>query len=137
MANEAVLRKATGIPVDRVVANATGIEKGAILKSTDPDTAIITSAANDVVAGIAAQEKIASDGVTKLAVYEEGDFIVYLSGSCTVGDALVTDASINFVKTAPDARTLSQTNIIGFSKETGTTGQTIVMRLAPMVQRNN
>src|SRR3990167_967352 len=131
MANEAALHVETGLPVKFTVANATGIEKGAILKMTDPWTAIINSASNDVIAGIAAAEKIASDGVTTLAVYREGIFKVTLSGSCTVGDALVTDAVANMVKTAPNNLSISGANIIGYALETGTTGETIFMELNP------
>jgi len=137
MANEAVLIVETEIPINFTVANATAITKGSILKMTDPMTAIITSAANDPVAGIIQSDKIASDGVTKAAVFREGVFKVSLSGSCTVGDALVTDASPNFVKTAPTSITLSGSNIIGTALETGTTGQTILMELKPHTTKNN
>lgn len=137
MANEATLIVETSIPVNFTVANATGIEKGAILKMTDPNTAIINSAANDVPAGIAAQEKIASDGVTKLAVYRNGIFKVTLSGACTVGDSLGISASVNMVRAVPIANTLSGTNIIGTALETGATGDTILMELKPYTQKNN
>lgn len=131
MANEATLEIEVSPPINFTVANGTGIEKGAILKMTDPMTAIISSAANDAVAGIAQREKIASNGQTKLAVYRDGIFKVTLSGSCTVGDSLVTDVSPNHVKTAPNYSSLSGANIIGIALETGTTGETIMMELRP------
>src|SRR3990167_10150726 len=126
MANEATLIVETELPINFTVANATGIEKGTILKMTDPMTAIITSAASDTIAGIAAAEKIASDGVTKLGVYRRGIFKVSLSGACTVGDPLVTDASVNYVKAAPTTD-ISGAKIIGYALETGATGETILM----------
>jgi hypothetical protein len=137
MANEATLIVRTAHPYDMTVANGTGIEKGTLLKLTDPNTAIINSATNDAVAGIAASEKIANDGVTKLAVYREGRFKVTLSGSCTVGDALVLSSTANHVLAAPNAVTLSGTNIIGIALETGTNTETILMELKPYTQRNN
>lgn len=137
MANEATLIVETSVPVNMTVANATGIEKGAILKLTDPNTAIITSAMNDPVAGIAAVEKIASDGVTSLAVYQRGRFKVTLSGSCTAGDSLMTDATANKVVaiTAQLRNLASGSNVIGRALETGATGETILMELNPVSVR--
>ncbi len=131
MANEATLIFETQLPIPFTVANATGIAKGALLKMTDPITAIINSGANDAVAGIAAGEKIASDGLTKLEVYRGGIFKVTLSGSATVGDALLLDNTANMVRTAPNYSTLSGSNIVGIALETGTTGETILMELNP------
>lgn len=137
MANEATLLARTSLPIKRTVADGTGIEKGSFLKLTDPNTAIIHSAANDPIIGIAAAEKIASDGVTTLAVYKDGEFKATLSGSCTVGDALVMDASVNHVKTAPNVKTVSGSNIVGRALETGATGETIRIELNPHTQRND
>lgn len=58
MAHEAILKFETELPIPFTVANGTGIEKGAVLKLTDPMTAIITSGDEDQIAGIAAEEKI-------------------------------------------------------------------------------
>src|SRR3990167_11355708 len=131
MANEATLIVETELPINFTVANATGIEKGTILKMTDPMTAIITSAASDTIAGIAAAEKIASDGVTKLGVYRRGIFKVSLSGACTVGDPLVTSSTLNNIVTTNLSGTdsLSGAKIIGYALETGATGETILMEL--------
>lgn len=131
MANEATLYVQTGLPINMTCADGTGIEKGAILAMSDPLTAATSSAANDIVAGIAAAEKIASDGVTKLPVWREGIFKVTLSGSCTAGDALSTDISPNHVAAVGSYATLSGSVIIGTALETGTTGQTILMELKP------
>ena len=57
-----------GSPIqDYTVADGTGIEKGALLALTDPRTAILASSAAQPLAGIAAREKIANDGRTRLA----------------------------------------------------------------------
>lgn|SRR3990167_233856 len=126
MANEATLIFETELPIPFTVANATGIEKGALLKMTDPMTAIAHSAVEDTPAGIAAGEKIASDGLTKLEVYRGGIFKVTLSGSCTVGDALSLSSTANMVRTVSSS-SLSGAKIIGYALETGSSADTILM----------
>src|SRR3990167_8963852 len=122
MANEAVLFIRTDHPIPFTVANGTGIEKGAVLKLTDPLTAAAADGAADMVAGIAASGKIASDGKTKLGVYQRGIFKMTLSGVCAVGDALRTDLSDNHVSVL--SSDISGVRIIGTSLETGATGDT-------------
>ena len=133
MANEAVLIFETGSPIPFTVANGTGIAKGASLQLTDPFTAS-AAAANDQVAGIAASEKIASDGKTKLAVYREGIFKVTLSGAGNAGDGVVTAIEANMFKTSEtDLAALSGSQIAGILLETGATGETVMMELRPQV----
>ena len=129
MTNEAVLIYETSIPIPFTVADGTGIEKGAILKMTDPMTASLAVADEDIIAGIAASEKIASDGKTKLGVYRSGIFKVLGSGNITVGDALITVASAtgNIVLTAG----VNAEDIVGIALETATDGQTLLMELKP------
>ena len=100
MAHEAILMFETELPIPFTVANTTGIEKGAVLKLTDPMTAIITSGDEDQIAGIAAEEKIASDGKTTLAVYRRGIFKAYVSAQVTIGQALAIGATSNEFKPA-------------------------------------
>ena len=129
MANEATLIFETEIPLPFTVANATGIEKGTLLKLTDPMTAIISSADDDACAGIAAEEKIASDGKTKLGVYRRGIFKVLGSGSITVGDAVALGGlgGDNEVITAG----VNAENILGTALETSTDGETLLIELNP------
>ena len=100
MAHEAILMFETDLPIPFTVANTTGIEKGTVLKLTDDMTAIITSGDEDQIAGIAAEEKIASDGKTKLGVYRRGIFKVYVSAAVTIGQALAIGATSNKFKPA-------------------------------------
>lgn len=131
MAYEHTLIFETSTPIPFTVADGAGIEKGALLKITDPMTAIIVSGAVDSIAGVAATEKIASDGNTKIAVYRGGIFKATLSGSCVVGDALVNDAVANMVKTASGLTEmqLSGSKILGIALETGSTGESIYYEL--------
>lgn len=132
MANEATLIFETDTPIPFTCADGTGIEKGALLKMTDPMTAIAPSATNEAVAGIASVEKIASDGCTKVSVYRNGIFKVTLSGSCSVGDALILEGGTigsNLVMRSQTMSSVSGANIIGTALETGTTGESILMEL--------
>ena len=56
----------------RVVANATAIPIGTILKLTDGNVAIASSANNDPFAGIAWEEKTISDGIVEITVAMNG-----------------------------------------------------------------
>ena len=75
-----------GDPVRYTVADGTGIAKGALLKITDPRTAQATSADNDPFCGIAAHEKVASDGTTTIAAYTHGIFDINGAAAITAGE---------------------------------------------------
>jgi predicted RecA/RadA family phage recombinase len=100
MANEATLLWETERPLPFTCTDGTGIEKGALLKLTDPMTAIIHSGDEDAFAGICAVEKIASDGRTKVSVYRGGVFKMTSSAAITIGQAVALSATVNKVKPA-------------------------------------
>lgn len=91
MANEAVILTELEPAVGFTVADGTGIEKGTHLKLTDPMTAIITSGAANMFAGIAAEEKVSGDGKTKLGVYLRGIFKGTAGGTITAGDIIQSE----------------------------------------------
>ncbi len=95
MAFEAVLVHKTEEPIDFIVANATGIEKGSFLALTDSRTGIAPSAVGQVCAGIARREKITTDGRTRLSVFMGGIFKVYASGPITIGTPLMLKGGAN------------------------------------------
>lgn len=99
MAFETTLVYETELPVPFKCADGTGIEKGAILKLTESMTAIITSGQGDMVAGIAAAEKIANDGVTTIPVYMGGIFRGTAGAAVNIGAGLMTDATANKLET--------------------------------------
>ncbi len=131
MADEATQFIETQHPIDFTVANATAITKGATLALTDPFTAAAAVADNDVVAGIAAADKIASDGIPKLAVYRGGIFRMTGSGSITAGDPVALIGGSNRVKSVVGTLTLSGSRIFGTALETATNGQTLYVELNP------
>lgn len=113
-------------------ANATGITKGTLLKLTDPNTAIISSAVGDAICGVASEEKEASDGATTIGAWTDGVFKAYASGAITVGSPLMSAADANYpnyVKTAAAVSTASGAQIIGYALETASAGETFRMRL--------
>lgn len=130
MANEATLIHETELPIPFTVADGTGIEKGAILKMTDPMTAVLADGDGDIVAGIAKTEKIASDGKTKLAVYRHGIFKVLGEGAITIGDAVITGASTGSAN-AVMAAGVNAENILGTALETAADGETLLIELNP------
>ncbi len=87
MANEvAVLLVETHLPIQMRVDDALAVPKGTIL---DLDSGLTVTAADtneDVFGGIAAEEKIANDGKTQIAVYRDGLFkCVAGAGGVTIG----------------------------------------------------
>ena len=130
MASETTLMIATEPPLPFTVADGVGIEKGAILKLTDPMTASLADGDGDIIAGIAASEKIANDGVTKLAVYRRGIFKGLAGAGITVGQALDTHASTgatNEIAPAP----VGGDYILGTSLETADDTHTFLFELNP------
>lgn len=136
MANEAVKvypNSSSGDVIqDFTCADGTGIEKGTLLKLTDPRTAIISTATADALCGIAAREKIANDGRTRIAVHRQGDFELRASGSITVGSRVCSYADANYpnvVGTANGVAAASGSAILGYALETASDGETINIRV--------
>lgn len=133
MADEAVIIELLGNggdPVSFTVADGTGIEKGTVLTLTDPRTAIAATGAGAVVAGIAAAEKVASDGQTRLAVYTNGifDLKVKAGGSATLGSFVRSAAADNTITvcTTLDHETGKS---VGKALETGAASEVIAVRV--------
>jgi hypothetical protein len=131
MVNEAVLLYELEPPIPMTVANATGIAKGAILEMTDPFTAATATTEGGIIAGIAAEEKVASDGKTKLGVYRRGFFKVIASGSIAVGDTVGSDGdgSQNYTYKVSSTDVISGSRTLGLACETATDEETYVMEL--------
>lgn len=124
MANEAVkLQEGWGKPVIFTCADNVAIERGAILRlSGSPFIVANSSAEGEVVAGIAAEEKVANDGKTTIAVYVPGcgaqfDVVQGLTAS-TMGE-LVRICGANLVGSAAAADN-DDGKVLGKLLETGT-----------------
>jgi hypothetical protein len=127
MANEAVLKLKYEDPIDFIVADGVAITKGAICKLSDPRTAATSDGDEDYIAGIAARDKVASDGRVRLAVFRRGIFDMMCSGSVTAGQTVAKGAVANTVKVA-DASCVGS-KVLGIALETGSDGEVIEVEL--------
>lgn len=133
MANEATLKLKMSDPIDFTVADGTGIEKGTICRITDPRTASASTADGESFAGVAAREKIANDGRTRLALHIEGIFdmtTVASPAAITAGDP-VKIGGANLIDAADDDTVEGMAEVIGYALETvtATVQETIEVRL--------
>lgn len=134
MANEAELFIELENAIPFKVADGTGIEKGELLKLTDQMTAA-KAGDDDVIAGIAASEKIANDGTTKLGVYRKGIFKMTADKSITAGDMVksngeTTENTVISVSAASD----DTENVVGVAMEDASGGDTLFVELRPFQQ---
>jgi len=129
MVNEAVLRDRLNHPISWDTSTL-AIEKGAFLRAYDPRHAsgayLTGQMSGQPCAGIAAREKIASDGRNKVAVFDSGVFDVVASGAITMG-APVEMADNNDVRVA--SASASGSAVIGEALETAADAETFQMRL--------
>ena len=93
MALECSLHTELELPVPFTVADGAGIEKGSVMEISDPNTVAVTNGDDDKIIGIAAEEKIASDGKTKLGVYMRGIFKMKSDGTVAVGAGVMADGT--------------------------------------------
>ena len=132
MANEAVLKIETHIPINYTASTDTTIEKGAICKNTNPMTAVLSDGINDIVAGIVQSEKLAAEvSQNSVAIFRGGVFRVNLCGTVSMGDAVVTGQRENSVKSAA----VNEENVLGIMLENGTDDQTKLMELRPTTMK--
>lgn len=98
MANEAVCLQTPTRFRRYTVADGAGIAKGTILKLTTPMTAAASTADNDIMCGIAWEEKTASDGITEIVAALDGVWsILTTNAAITVGQD-VTAGGTNEIK---------------------------------------
>lgn len=122
----------TELPIAMTCANGTGIEKGTLLKLSDPFTVAASTGDTDVIAGVAKSEKIASDGKTKIDVYRGGIFRATCGGNCTVGKTLMSYSATGDANDVIDGTNAAlYSKCLGIALETGTDSQTILYELCP------
>ncbi len=133
MANECTLVYETAPAIPFTVVNTNPIPKGTICELEDLMTAAV-SEEDDRIAGIAKNEKIASDGKTTLAIYREGIFRGTAESSISVGDALALSGT-NLLKVATNTNVSSETVGICLESVGGTTAapHTFLWELKPGV----
>lgn len=131
MALECQLVYETALPVPFTCADAGAIPKGSILKLSDPRTVAITTGDTDAVAGIAAEEKIANDGKTQIAVYTKGWFKGFAGAAgVTAGMSIITDTATGAANELVVADVNSE-HTVGMAEETATDTQSFLFKLDP------
>jgi len=129
MALETTLMVELETPVAFTCADGTGIEKGALLKLSDPATVATTTGDTDAIIGIAAEEKVASDGKTTIAVYLRGIFKGYAGAAgVTVGMGIISDTATGAANELVVAD-LNSEHIVGTALETATDTQSFMFLL--------
>jgi len=119
-------------PVPLTCADGVGIEKGALLLLTDPATVATTTGDSDEIVGIAAEEKIANDGRTKISVYLRGVFRGFAGAGGTVaGKAIQSDTATG----AANELVIGDTNteqLVGTAWETAADTESFLFLLQPI-----
>lgn len=111
-------------PIAFKCANGTGIIKGDFCKLAESMTAIINSGAKDPICGIAAGEKIASDGNVTIPIYMRGIFKCTAAAAILIGAPLSISATTNRLQTATGS---NGATVIGVALEAPTgNGQTFL-----------
>lgn len=119
-------------PIDFVCAEATTIEKGTLLKLSDGMIVAASAGDSDVIAGVAAKEKIGGDGKTTIAVWRDGIFKAVAGGNCTVGKALMSYSSTGDANDVIDSTNAGLYSInLGIALDTATDGETLLVDLCP------
>lgn len=132
MANEAQCIETPTEFARYTVADGTGIAIGTLLKLSADNTAIASSADSDKFAGIAWEEKTASDGIVELTAALNGVWDI------TCGDAGVTLGNIvslsgaNLIKDCTEAEMVTG-DIVGKALEAGSKAEVIRVRVGRVV----
>ncbi len=131
MANEAVIIELFngGRPIRFAVQDATAITKDSLLELDAPRRVIVNTNADKPFVGIAAMEKVASDGSLSISAWTDGIFdIVSDSGTDAAGAMMALSATDNVVQTA-DATDWLQGSYVGHYLEAGTNAGTEAIRV--------
>lgn len=132
MANEGVCIETPTRFARYTVADGAGIAIGTLLKLTDQNTASATSADNDPFAGIAWEEKTASDGITEITAALNGIWDLKDSGAGITAGAIVNIGGTNLIITSAGADLLTG-SVVGKALETAAASEVIRVRVGEVV----
>jgi len=132
MALECTLIREMEPAVPFTVADGATIEKGSLLILTDPATVAVTTGDTDEIIGVAAEEKIASDGKTKLSVYMRGIFKGFAGAAgTTAGLAIISDTGTGAANELVVADVNSEA-VVGIALETAADTESFLFYLNPV-----
>ena len=109
------------------VSNLVAIPKGTILKLSGDNTAI-ASAAADVFAGIAVEEKTASDGIVEISAAIDGVWDIETAATTITLGGIVSLSGLNVIKQATEAEMVTGA-AFGKALETASVSEVIRVRL--------
>lgn len=133
MANEALCIETPTEFARYTVADGTGIAIGTLLKlGSDPNTAAASAADSDVFAGIAWEEKTASDGIVELTAALNGVWDITCGAEGVTLGALVSLSGANLIKDAVEAE-FPTGDVIGKALETGSGAEVIRVRVGRLI----
>ena len=125
MANEAVQVEGPYEAHDFTVTDSIAVPQYTLMGGRDPRGAYASSGADDF-AGIAATEKVVSNGQTELGLFTTGTFVLTAAAGAVISAGeLVSLSGANLIKTATEAEIITG-HIVGKSREAiaaGTTGE--------------
>ena len=106
MADEAIIvellgKDNKGDPIRYTVDDTHAVPKGTLMVLTSPRTVIIHAAVDTPFVGIAAEEKVANDGLVSMSVYTNGIFRLTLKtggNAATIGDGVSLASDANTVE---------------------------------------
>ena len=129
MANEATILELSGLnPVNFTCYDSLNISKGALCKLSGDFTVTTSTAAACIFAGIAAADKVANDGSTKIALYVPGQNNIFditnaSTGTITLGGILAL-SGVNVVRQAIEAEMVTGA-VVGKALEGASAGEVI------------
>ena len=132
MANEATCLETPTRFRRYTVSDGGAIAIGTILKLSDPNTAAASSADNDVFAGIAWEEKTASDGIVEITAAVNGIWDITTTAAAITAGALVSIGGANLILTA-DTDAVIKGEVVGKALETCATTEVIRVALGESV----
>ena len=124
MANEAVCIETPTEFARYTIADGVAIPLNTLLQLSGDNTASASSANSEVFAGIAWEEKTASDGITEIVVAKNGVFDLTCGANGVTLGALVSLSGANVIKDAIAAEILSG-DVIGKALEAGSAAEVI------------
>lgn len=132
MAAEAVIIELFdgGRPITYICADGTAIAKGTLLQISADRTVSAHSAVDEPIAGIAAQEKVISDGSTQISVYTDGifDLTAAAAGVTALGAMCAASGTANMI-TVADGDDLLQASDVGMCLEAHANDEVAAVRI--------
>lgn len=131
MANEAVIVELFngGRPIRYSVQDATAIPKGSLLELDADRRVIVATTANAPFVGIAAHEKVASDGSLFISAYTDGIFDLKSDAGTDIRGTVMALSDVDNVIETAAAADLLNGSAVGYYIEAGTNAGVELVRI--------